>query len=79
MIENHHAPVSNVFQLLIDNHMSVEIEKCIFDAKELPVLTFIVNGTGIGMDPGKQKAIVDWPLPTTQKEVQQWLGLCNYY
>jgi hypothetical protein len=31
------------------------------------------------MDPEKAKAIVNWPRPTTTKEVEQLLGLCNFY
>jgi len=31
------------------------------------------------IDPDKAKAIVNWPQPTNTKEVQQWLGLWNFY
>jgi len=31
------------------------------------------------MDPEKAKAIVDWPCPTNVQEVQQLLGLWNFY
>jgi len=59
--------------------MCIEIDECIFDAKEVPFLGFIVTGTGLRMDPDKAKAIVDWPRPTTVTEVQQTLGLGNFY
>jgi len=78
-LDKHHRQVSKVFQLLMDNHMCIEIDKCIFDVKEVPFLGFIVSGTGLRMDPEKTKAIVDWPRPTTVKEVQQILGLWNFY
>ena len=60
-IEKHHAQVFKVPQLLMDNHMCIEIDKCIFDAKEVPLLGFIVSGTGLKRDPEKAEAIVDWP------------------
>jgi hypothetical protein len=78
-LEKHQHQVSKVFQLLMNNHMCVEIDKCIFDAKEVPFLGFMVSGTGSRMDPEKAKAIVDWPQPTSVKEVQQLLGLWNFY
>jgi hypothetical protein len=78
-LEKHHQQVSKVFQLLLDNHMCVEIEKYVFDAKEVPFLGFMVSGAGLRMDPEKAKAIVDWPRPTSVKEVQQLLGLWNFY
>jgi len=59
--------------------MCIEIDKCIFDASETPFLGFVVSGSGLRMDPEKARAIVDWPRPTSRKEVQQLLGLWNLY
>jgi hypothetical protein len=39
-LEKHHKAVSKVFQLLMDNHMCIEIDKCIFDASETSFLGF---------------------------------------
>ena len=78
-LDKHHRQVSKVFQLLMDKHMCVEIDKCIFDASETTFLGFIVSGSGLKMDPEKARAIVDWPRPTSRKEVQQLLGLWNFY
>jgi len=78
-IDKHHSQVGKVFQLLMDNNMCVEIDKCIFDAQEVPFLGFIASGKGLRMDPEKAKAIVDWPRPTNKKDVQQILGLWNFY
>jgi len=78
-LDKHHKQVSKGFQLLMDNHMCVEIDKCIFDASQTTFLGFVVSGSGLQMDPDKAKAIVDWPRPTSRKEVQQLLGLWNFY
>jgi hypothetical protein len=78
-IRKHWKQVLKVFQLLMDNHMCIEIDKCIFDPASTPFLGFIVSGTSLSMDPEKEKAIVDWPRPTSRKEVQQLLGLWNFY
>jgi len=78
-IEKHHKQVSKVFQLLMDNHLCIELDKCVFDATRTPFLGFIVSGEGLEMDPEKARAIVDWPRPTSRKEVQQLLGLWNFY
>jgi hypothetical protein len=60
-IQKHRKQVLKVFQLLRDNQLCIEIDKCIFDATSTPFLGFIVSGTGLTMDPEKAKAIVDWP------------------
>jgi len=78
-LDKHHKQVSKVFQLLMDNDMCVEKDKCIFDTSETTFLGFIVSGSRLRMDPEKARAIVDWPRPTSRKEVQQLLGLWNFY
>jgi len=78
-LENHHCQVSKAFQLLMDNHTFVEIDKCIFNVREVPFLGFIVSGSGLQMDPENAGAIVNWPCPTNVKEVHQLLGLWNFY
>jgi len=59
--------------------MYVEIDKCLFDAKEVPFLGFMVSSSGLRMDPDKAKANVDWSRPMIVKEVQRLLGLWNFY
>lgn len=59
--------------------MCVEIDKCRVDAKEVPFLWIMVSGSGLWMNPDKANAIVDWPRPSNVKEVQQLLGLWNFY
>jgi hypothetical protein len=68
-LEKHDRQVSKVFQLLIDNHMCIKIDKCIFDVFNTSFLGFAVSGTGLRMDPDKVQAIVDWPRPMSRKEV----------
>jgi hypothetical protein len=78
-LENHHYQVSKVLQLLMDNHMYAEINRCIIDAKGVPLFGFHVIGFGLRMDPDKAAAIVHWPQPNNKKEVQQLLELWNVY
>jgi hypothetical protein len=78
-IEKHQRQVGKVFDLLLENQMCIEIDKCVFDAKRVKFLGFIVDGQSIRMDPDKAQAIVDWPALKNQKEVQQILGLWNFY
>ena len=66
-LEKHHKQVSKVFQLLIDNHLCIEIDKCVFNVSETSFLGFIVSGSGLGMDPDNAKAIIDWPRPKSRK------------
>ena len=43
------------------------------------VLGHIVSSKGLAADPAKIQRVVDWPISTTKREVQQFLGLVSYY
>jgi len=78
-LDKHHRQVSKVFQLLLDNTMCLEIDKCVFDQHGTTHLGSIVSGKELRMDPDKAKAILDWPSPTSRKQVPQLLGSWNFY
>ena len=31
------------------------------------------------MDPTKTRAVAEWPIPSTRKELQRFLGFANFY
>ena len=38
-----------------------------------------MSADGVRTDPMKTDKVANWPVPTTKREVQQFLGLANYY
>ncbi|GJU89085.1 ty3-gypsy retrotransposon protein [Tanacetum coccineum] len=68
-----------VFQCLQDNHFYVKESKCVFGATTLEYLGHIISGHDVEMDPKKISAVVDWPIPTNQRQVRGFLGLAGYY
>ncbi|GJR99717.1 ty3-gypsy retrotransposon protein [Tanacetum coccineum] len=68
-----------VFQRLQDNHFYVKESKCVFGATTLEYLGHIISVHGVEMDPKKISAVVDWPIPTNQRQVRGFLGLAGYY
>ena len=42
-------------------------------------LGHIISPTGITTDPDKIAKVSHWPIPVNKQEVQQFLGLVNYY
>jgi hypothetical protein len=54
-------------------------EKCIFHAKEVKFLNYILIQDRIKIDPAKVKAVLNWPIPKTVTEVQEFIGFANFY
>jgi hypothetical protein len=54
-------------------------EKCFFDQTSIEYLGVIISKGNVHMDPTKVHGITQWPCPTEVKEVQAFLGFCNFY
>ena len=39
----------------------------------------MLSAEGVGMDPGKLRAIESWTFPKNKKEMRSFIGLANYY
>jgi hypothetical protein len=42
-------------------------------------LGVIISHNKVEMDPVKITGVVDWPMPSTKKEVQSFIGFVNFY
>jgi hypothetical protein len=54
-------------------------EKCEFEKGEIEFLRVIIGNGQVRMDPKKIAMISDWTIPKTKKDVQAFLGFCNFY
>jgi hypothetical protein len=77
--EDHVRHVDKVIQLLKEKQLYVKPSKCFFGLKELEYLGHIVSLEGVNIDPKKTKAMMDWPIPKTLKNLRGFLGLTGYY
>ena len=57
----------------------LKLEKCSFNVSEVEYLRMIVKPGSLAMDPVKVAGIADWPVPSTVKDVQSFLGFANFY
>lgn len=78
-LEEHIQQVKAVLRTLLRNGLYVKLEKCEFHKKSVHFLGFILSTDGISMDPSKVKAVMDWPVPQTVKQLQSFLGFANFY
>ena len=69
----------DVFDRFREAGLKLKPSKCTFGQKKVAFPGHIVSDKGVATDPAKVAAITNWPTPRSRKEVQQFLGLGNYY
>ena len=77
--EEHVAHLKVVLQRLRDNQLYAKRSKCEFFQAEVGFLGHYVGRDGVRMVQDKVAAVEHWPVPTCQKEVEQFIGLAGYY
>lgn len=77
--DEHRTHVKLVLQKLRAAGLQADIKKCEFHTRQTKFLGFIVGTDGIRVDPQKIEAVSDWTRPKTVREVQAFLGFCNFY
>jgi hypothetical protein len=78
-LKEHIQHNKKVLQKLREAKVTLKLKKCEFHVKETDFLGYVISENGFGMQEDKVRSILDWPAPKNVKEVQQFLGLCNYY
>jgi len=76
---SHQHLVRQVLSRLRAHQLYAKAEKCLFHQTSIEFLGFVVSHSQISMDPAKVSSILDWPTPTTVKELQRFLGFANFY
>lgn len=77
--QKHIEILSEIFKRLREANLTLNKEKCKFCRPELRYLGYVVSEQGLRVDPEKVQAIVDLPIPRSQKEVRQFSGTASWY
>lgn len=78
-LENHIENLCKVLKRLAQFNLKIQLDKCEFLRRETEFLGHLITQNGVRPNPDKVQKIIEWPLPTTQKQVKQFLGLAGYY
>jgi hypothetical protein len=68
--EDHVRHVERVLQLLKEQQIYDKPSKCFFGVKEVEYLGHILSHEGVKVDTNKIKAMIDWPIPKTLKNLR---------
>ena len=77
--EAHLERLEAVFQRLHTYNLKLKASKCEFFKTEVTYLGHVVSEEGIKTDPEKIRALKDWPVPKSVKDVRKFLGFTGYY
>ncbi len=77
--KEHYGHLQALFERLEQHGLVINPKKCEFGQKQLKFLGHIVTPNGIIPDPAKVKAIKDFNRPQTIKQLQEFLGMINFY
>lgn len=78
-LEEHRQITENVLRILKENDLYLKPEKCEFEQEKIEYLGLIISKDRVEMDPVKVQGILDWPVPKKLKDVQAFIGFCNFY
>ncbi|KAK3519889.1 hypothetical protein QTP70_006639 [Hemibagrus guttatus] len=78
-LKDHVHHVRMVLTRLLQNQLYVKLEKCKFHRMTLTFLGYVLSPVVVEMDQSKVQAVTNWPVPTSIKELQRFLGFANFY
>ncbi|KAK3529848.1 hypothetical protein QTP86_007258 [Hemibagrus guttatus] len=78
-MEEHVLQVREVLTRLQQHHLYVKLEKCEFHRSMVTFLGYVISHQGVEMDVVKVQAVMEWPAPSTVRELQRFLGFANFY
>ena len=78
-MSQHKAHVKEVLRRLRKNGLYASPPKCEWHKDEVEYLGYILTTEGLCMDQKKIQTILDWLEPCKVKDVQSFLGFCNFY
>ena len=67
--EGHDELVAEVLRRLEENYLYVKLEKCEWKMREINFLGVVLGLKGIKMKEAKVKAVLDWPVPKSVKDI----------
>ncbi|KAH9667915.1 Endonuclease [Citrus sinensis] len=77
--KQHLEHLRQVFEILRNQKLYVNLKKCKFFTDSLVFLGYVVSKDGIKMDPSKVEAILNWPIPKSLHDIRSFHGLASFY
>ncbi len=77
--DEHIDHIRQILDCLSIANLRLKASKCTFLKTSIDFLGFTVSANGLAPQIRKIDAILDMPIPSSKRELQRFLGLCNFY
>ena len=77
--EGHNKVVKDVIERLAENYLHIKPKKCRWKVREVEFLGVVIGLEGIKIEKEKVKTVLNWLTLKEVKDIQNFLGLANYY
>jgi hypothetical protein len=77
--EEHARRLANVLERFRKANLQLQPEKSVFAKDKVTYLGFGLSSRGIEASPDKVKAVQNFPIPRSVKDVRSYLGLASFY
>ena len=77
--KEHLENLTRVFQRLRDANLKLKPSKTKLFQERVVFLGHVISRSGVGPDPAKISAVLEWPTPRNLTEVRSFVGLASYY
>lgn len=71
--------ITEVANRLRKANLSINLGKCLFFARKLKFLGFVLSEEGLQADPNRLKTMQEYPPPRNLKGLRRFLGMTGYY
>ncbi|XP_063841035.1 uncharacterized protein LOC135089423 [Scylla paramamosain] len=78
-VDEHLDRLEGMLKLLRKHGLKLKPSKCHILKPQVRYLGFIISKEGINTDPEKIRAVQEWPVPRTVREVRAFVAFCSFY
>ncbi|GJY00761.1 putative mitochondrial protein [Tanacetum coccineum] len=78
-VEEHEVHLRTVLQILREQKLYANRKKCSFAQEQIEYLGHVVTRDGVAADPSKVKAMLEWPVPKSIRELRGFLGFSRTF
>jgi len=77
--KTHIQHLRQVLELLKKHTLFAKLSKCSFGQTQMEYLGHVVSRDGVKVDSTKIQVVTHWPIPSSIRKLQAFLGLASYY